>query len=95
MMNILVLGGTGAMGSYIVKILAKQGYEVDVTSRKRHKDREESIHYIQGNAHEVDFVIQLLTSEHYIAIIDFMLYTTHEFEEVYKIYLDYTDQYFF
>lgn len=94
-MNILVLGGTGAMGNYLITILAKQGYKVDVTSRKKCKDRDGNIHYIQGNAHEIDFVIKLLASKHYTAIVDFMLYTTQEFGEVYKIYLAHTDQYFF
>ena len=32
-MNILILGGTGAMGSYLAPILAREGNKVFVTTR--------------------------------------------------------------
>ncbi len=92
-MNILVLGGTGAMGVHLVKILADQKYRVDVTSRKQ-RNNCENINYLQGNAHNIDFISNILSEKRYTAIIDFMTYSTAEFEKRYKQYLDHTDQYF-
>lgn len=33
-MKILILGGTGAMGIYLVNKLSSQGYEIEVTTRQ-------------------------------------------------------------
>ena len=38
-MKVLVLGGTGAMGTHLVSILAEAGMKVDVTSRQELADR--------------------------------------------------------
>lgn len=92
-MKILILGGTGAMGIYLVDILAEAGNQVDVTSRRQREDKE-NIHYIQGNAHSIDFMKQILSTKRYNAIVDFMTYTTIEFQQRYKMYLENTDQYF-
>ena len=48
-MNILVLGGTGAMGAPLSKLLVASGNNVYVTSRSAHKSCER-LHYLQGNA---------------------------------------------
>lgn len=44
-MRVLVLGGTGAMGEPLVRMLAERGDEVYVTSRRKRQDKE-SVHYI-------------------------------------------------
>ncbi len=41
MKNILILGGTGAMGKHLVQLLAERGDKVTVTTRAR---RESSVH---------------------------------------------------
>ncbi len=91
--KILVLGGTGAMGSYLVKLLSKT-YCVVVTSRK-YKDDSENIRYIQGDAHDITFLQKILKSDFYVAIIDFMNYSTDEYSKRYEILLDATQQLFF
>ena len=54
-MEILILGGTGAMGVPLVKLLsAKDDMNVYVTTRSK-KESMGNITYIQGNAKEVDF----------------------------------------
>ena len=93
-MNILVLGGTGAMGASLVPMLAADGNEVTVTSRSAHKSYSEGIHYLKGNAHEMPFMREIL-KEHYDAVVDFMSYTTKEFQERYKLFLNSTDHYIF
>ena len=49
-MKMLVLGGTGAMGKPVVKILGARGHRVDVTTRKARNDEGDNIHYVVGNA---------------------------------------------
>ncbi len=92
--TILVLGGTGAMGVHLVKILAEEGDEVFVTSRSKRENRS-GIQYVCGDAHDNAFLKSLLDMHHYDAIFDFMTYTTPAFRERYEMFLSSTDQYFF
>lgn len=90
-MKILVLGGTGAMGKPVVEILASRNHQVDVTTRKTRKSDNNNIHYIIGNAHNMEFICDILT-EKYDAILDFMVYKPEEFEERYEMLLESTKQ---
>lgn len=93
-MKILVLGGTGAMGYYLLPLLSQSGHRVTVTSRSRHFSDDENITYIQGNAHDVKFLKSLL--EHsYDVLVDFMLYEMEEFSELIPLFLEKTSQYIF
>ena len=91
--KILMLGGTGAMGIYMVPEMLKLGYQVYITSRKEHKSTEDVI-YITGNAKEKAFVDALL-NQGFDAIVDFMIYNTKEFEARYRNFLDSTPHYVF
>ncbi|KPQ29111.1 MAG: NADH(P)-binding [Marinobacter excellens HL-55] len=93
MKNILVLGGTGAMGAHLVQILADRGDKVSVTTRS-HRQSTANIVYIQGNAKENSFLAPLLTRK-WDAIVDFMVYTTPVFEQRAPKFLAATDQYIF
>ena len=93
-MKILVLGGTGAMGAYLAPILACGGNEVFVTTRSERRSENNKLHYLQGNAHAVSFLHEILKSR-YDVIIDFMSYETEEFRERYHIFLDSAEQYIF
>ena len=81
------------MGGYLVENLSSYQHNVYVTSRANrfHKD----IHYIQGNAHDLDFLKSVLTITHWDAIVDFMNYHTYEIQERIKLMLKSTDQYIF
>lgn len=93
--NILLLGGTGAMGTNLVKVLGKQdGSHVVVTSRQKHKDTE-SIEYRQGDAHDTDWLHNILAERRWDAIVDFMVYTTDEFKQRASLLLNATKQYVF
>lgn len=93
-MNILILGGTGAIGSFLVKELAKTNHNIYVTTRK---SRESScnVKYIQGNAHDLKFVIKILNLHNWDCIIDFMNYTTEEFKQKYLYFLQKSKQFIF
>lgn len=92
--KILLLGGTGAMGSHIVKLLTNSENEVYVTSR-RSRVSHDNINYILGNAHDIQFLNTLLTRESYDTIVDFMIYDTEEFENRSLFFLDHCKQYIF
>lgn len=92
-MKVLILGGTGAMGSHLVKLLSESGFEIAVTSRKP-RDSSKNVRYIQGNAQDIDF-LQPLLKEKWDVIIDFMVYSTAIFKERVELLLDATSQYVF
>lgn len=91
--KILLLGGTGAMGSFLVEILSKK-YDLYVTTRKKRRSSE-YIHYIVGNAYDTDFLTSILEKCHYKAIVDFMNYSTEHYSRRVDMLLEATDQLFF
>lgn len=93
-MNVLILGGTGAMGTPLIRLLANAGYEVYVTSRSDRKAQQENVHFMKGNAKEDGFLFGIL-SRRYDAIVDFMHYHISEFETRKQKLLTATDHYFF
>jgi len=92
-MKILVLGGTGAIGGHLVQFFSNNGIEVIVTSRAR-RNSGKTVRYLQGNAHDLEF-LQSVLQERWSAIIDFMTYTTAEFEKRVNLLLNATSQYIF
>lgn len=93
MNNILILGGTGAMGISLVRILASD-YTLYVTTRSNRKS-DGNINYIQGNALNVEFLRSVLKQHHWTAIVDFMVRSQDNLKEVLTDILDSTDQYVF
>ena len=93
-MKILVLGGTGAMGVDLVKILAECGENVTVTSRLERKSEFDNVRYVKGDAHDTVFLKSLLIGN-YDAIVDFMIYSTEEFKLRRDLLLNSTKQYLF
>lgn len=92
-MDILVLGGTGAMGTPLVIELEKGGHCVYVTTRKKRVNKA-NITYIQGNPHDEEFV-KSLCRRHFDAIIDFMIYDLEYFQRISGYFLEATTQYVF
>lgn len=78
--KILVLGGTGAMGRPLVKILSEKGDHIYVTSRRSRKDTDR-VSYIQGNALDDIFLESILHQMDWDTIIDFMVYPTEKFSK--------------
>lgn len=92
-MKILILGGTGAMGIHLVELL-KGAHQLFVTSRRQQQEQEK-VHYIQGDGKDLLFVKKILQEDYWDVIVDFMVYTTAEFEERYTLFLMHTAQYVF
>ena len=91
--KVLVMGGTGAMGRYLVPKLAQRGYKVDVVSLDTLPDKQ-NIHYIQENIMD-DEILESRLSAGYDGIVDFMVYPTEHFKIRHKLLLDNTDHYIF
>lgn len=95
-MDVLVLGGTGAMGVPLVQQLAQEA-DVYVTTRRNIPISQNTIHkvtYIQGNAKEQSFLRAVLSKRHWGAVVDFMVWGS-EFAQVAPLMLEATDQYVF
>jgi len=92
-MKILLLGGTGAIGTHLAEILSKQNHTSVITSRKK-RESKGSIIYEQGNAKDLDFLKTILNQD-WDAIVDFMVYSENEFKERVDLFLKATSQYVF
>ena len=92
-MNVLIFGGTGAMGAHITTLLAAKDVNVTVTSRKERVNKK-NVSYVVGDAKD-DAFFRKLCSKHWEAIIDFMVYTTEMLEARIELLLESTDQYVF
>ena len=95
-MNLLILGGTGAMGSHLTEILSKQKCmtNIFVTSRSA-KECKDCVTFLKGNAHDIPFLKSALKLYQWDAIVDFMTYTTEEFQQRVNLLLSSTKQYIF
>ena len=93
-MDILVLGGTGAMGTPLVQLLSERN-RVWVTSRSSRVSNFPAIHYVQGDAMQKDFLQQIVSSQHWDAIVDFMNRKYSQFKEVLPFLMKSTSQYVF
>jgi nucleoside-diphosphate-sugar epimerase len=95
-MNILILGGTGAMGVPLVQKLSDdKNNQIYVTSRHKRESHNTNIHFVQGNAHNLNMLNKLCSEYHFDAIVDFMIYGSAEFKQRIDSFLSKTDQYVF
>jgi nucleoside-diphosphate-sugar epimerase len=93
-MKVLLLGGTGAIGSFLIEILEKNQINTVITSRCLH-DSNEFITYVKGNAKDMAF-LSTLCSKKWDVIVDFMSYSTLEFsKERRNLLLNSTSQYIY
>lgn len=76
--TVLLLGGTGAIGNPLARLLAERGDHVVVTSRTV-RESQPGIEYAVGNAKDIVFLQSLIERIKPTAIVDFMIYSTDEF----------------
>lgn len=92
--RILLLGGTGAIGTHVAPELLRRGFSVVITSREEHTSNERNIEYVQGNAKD-DAFLDTLLEERFDAIVDFMIYSTEAFKKRCEKLLSHTEHYIF
>ena len=93
--KILVPGGTGAMGVYLVPELLRLGYSVDVISLDDCVSDNQKLRYIKEDAKNYEYISELLKND-YDAVVDFMIYPCREeYEKFLPLYLKNTGHYIF
>lgn len=92
--KVLVLGGTGAMGVYVVPELLKLGFEVDAIAIDNLEAKMKEANYFEVNGKDKDVVGKILKNG-YDAVIDYMTYSTQELKERYEMFLENTGHYIF
>lgn len=98
MANILLLGGTGAIGIYLGPLLNSLGHSVYCTTRGGEinaMDSDNGISYLVGNAQNKAWVSNVITRKRFDCIVDFMNYSTTSFLDRYEELLLNTDHYIF
>ena len=76
--KVLVLGSTGAMGQYLVPLLAASDYQVDsVSCDDAAGTLPANVRHIKANVKEGDTLLHLL-DEQYDGIVDFLIYPSTE-----------------
>ena len=95
MKKVLVIGGTGAMGVYLVPELLSHGYAVDVLSLDEVESDTPNLRYFKGNARDENYVRSVLDEGQYDGVVDFMIYNQHEFPVRYSMFLDRTGHYIY
>lgn len=93
MSKILLLGGTGALGTYLVEELVPQGHDIYITSRSSHNNTKD-VNYIVGNARDIRFLQDILRTR-WDCIVDFMIWPSEVFRDVYKNLLNSCGHYIF
>ena len=93
--KVLVPGGTGALGVYLVPELLDLGYEVDVITLDERQSDNPRLRYFKANAKDTEYIKKMLNNG-YDAIVDFMIYPTkEEYEKFISLYLKNTEHYIF
>lgn len=93
--KILVVGGTGAMGVYLVPELLKMDYQVDVLSMDPMESNHPKLRYFTGDAKDAHVIAEQLKQQ-YDAVVDFMIYfKKEEYEKFLPLYLQNTGHYIF
>ena len=92
--KVLVLGSSGAMGQYLVPLLAEMGYSVTAVSLDDEKPCSERVRCIKADAKD-RATVEALLAEGYDGVVDFMVYWSDDFKDVYKLFLDNTKHYIY
>ena len=73
MKKILLVGGTGAMGTYLVPEMRALGYAVDVVALDTRESGDPLVRYFIANCYDEAVVMEFLKND-YDAVVDFMVY---------------------
>lgn len=95
MKRVLVIGGTGVMGSYLVPKLLERGFRVDAATLDNVTSVNPNLTYYQNNFLDYHVIRRFLNGRHYDAIIDFMTYSTAQYAERYELLLSSAEHFIF
>lgn len=93
--NVLLIGGTGAMGMYLTPLLLEKGYRVYVTSRSSRDSDNPELIYLQGDGHDIHWLEEISKNKSFIAVVDFMMYDYAGFKANHIKLMTLGEQYFY
>lgn len=93
-MNVLLLGGTGAMGLHLIDILSVNSNNRIVVTSRQARSNNKNVTYLKGDAHDLVFIKPVL-AQSWDVIVDFMVYNTCTFNQRLDLLLSSTKQYIF
>lgn len=94
-MNVLLICGTGAIGSALAEVLSKQGHSIYVTTRRNLKSGSKNVYYLQGDSKDSAFLSVILSKGHWDAIVDFGHYDTKDMQRWMPIFQMSTEHFIF
>ena len=94
MKKVLLIGGTGVMGSFLSQELLNMGYAVDVISLDEKESGDPALRYFRGNAMDDAFRAPFLSAG-YDCIVDFLIYGTELFRQKHAALLKSTGHYIY
>lgn len=92
--RILLIGGTGSMGSYLTELLLKQNYQVDVAAIAPGEIEHPNLRFFILDARDIGNLTRLLETRP-DAVIDFLDYKPAEYRKRCELFLRSTRHYFF
>ena len=92
--RILLIGGTGSMGSYLTELLLKQNYQVDVAAIAPGEIEHPNLRFFILDARDIGNLTRLLETRP-DAVIDFLDYKPAEYRKRCELFLRHTKHYFF
>ena len=102
MKKVLVIGATGAMGTYLMEKFAATDYQVDGVYQECAPESlfaprvfAENLRYIPARDAKAPEFIKSILKSGYDGIVDFMTYNSIPFRKTFPLYLENTDHYLF
>ena len=95
-MNILIIGGTGTISTYVVDKCLQLGMDVTIMNRgNSNKTLTKGAKWIIGDINNEQETSELLKDKHYDSVIQFVAFTASQVERDVRLFTGKTDQYIF
>ena len=95
-MNVLIIGGTGIISTYVVKKCVEMGMNVTILNRGSKVDSlPRGVNQLIGNIHHEDEMIELLKRKSYDSVIQFIAFVPEDIKRDIRLFKGKTNQYIF
>lgn len=90
MEKVLLIAGGGTLGTYVTEEMVGRGIQVDVICLEEYQSNSMVTYYKEKVNFE--YIKEFLVGKKYSAIVDFLHCEVEEYEKVYKLYSEHTEQ---